>query len=912
MNLPDRQRWAQLSPVLEELLELDATGRQARLSELRASDGTMADELESMVSANDRAEGCNFLAGDAQGESAAPATLVGERIGAYLIEASLGQGGTGSVWRARRVDGRFEGAVAIKLLHLSLIGRAGALRFEREGAILARLTHPNIARLLDAGVTPSGQPYLVLDLVDGQRIDHHCDTLRLDVKQRLALFDAVLAAVAHAHSHLVIHRDIKPTNILVSADGHVKLLDFGIAKLLEDGVQGSPVTAEGQRALTPEYAAPEQLQGASVTTATDVYALGVLLYQLLTGRHPTAPDTASSAEVMRATLATDPLRMSSALTLPGAVGTEAPMQAAAARNTSLPRLHRLLQGDLENIVARTLRKSPSERYQTIAALAEDLRRFRADEPVSARPDSLAYRCAKFVRRRRGAVAAGLVIVLAVAAGVAGTVAQARRAEVQAQQALYQRDRALHELAGAEAMEEFMTVLLASRADKPFTVSELLLRGEALARRQFEGDAALRARLLWLLSNLTYELAEQDRTMELLRQAQSAVAGTDEKALGALIDCSIATVLAGEPDAAKAAAMFAAALRVVAGDGDGEERSVHAVCLHLRASRARETGDAQTAIRDGRAALEMLAKPRPGQRSTVLSVRMNLAGALANSGELAEGISQLKQAIEEMNALGRGQEVAGATFLNNLGVLLDRAGDTLGALDAYEKAVKIEGATPVSARLPMHVAKQLLAVGRPQEATDLFERARTLAAQRGDVLGLALGTVEFNYCPAGQAARCDQRLAEARLALDGLLPPQHPTFGALETTVAELAVARDDLQPAHAALQRALAIFDNAPGLQPVRTRAAAMQARIELDLGHADAAATHAAEAVSQARTLAKGFEHSRWLGSALVAQGMVQQSRGESAAAQATWRAALTELTATVGDSAPATAEARRLLAGA
>jgi tetratricopeptide (TPR) repeat protein len=255
-------------------------------------------------------------------------------------------------------------------------------------------------------------------------------------------------------------------------------------------------------------------------------------------------------------------------------------------------------------------------------------------------------------------------------------------------------------------------------------------------------------------------------------------------------------------------------------------------------------------------------------------------------------------------------VAASTFQNNLGVLLDRAGNTLDSLEAYEKAMKTEGATAMAARLPMHIAKQLLATGRPQEATELFERTRTRVAQRGDVLTLALGTVEFNDCPAGQAARCDQRLVEARDALNGLLPPQHPAFGALETTVAELALARGDLQAAHAALERALAIFDSAPALQPVRTRAAAMQARIELALGHPDVAAAHAEQAVSQARTLAKGFAHSQWLGSALVALGMVQKSRGEPAAAQATWRAALTELQATVGDSAPATAEARRLLA--
>src|SRR5256714_372635 len=313
MNLPDRAQWQRLSPLLDEVLELDEAARAARLAELRADDPATADALEGFLGDAQAAGHAKFLTGAApHPPSFHDATLTGQSIGAYVLEDPLGHGGSGSVWRARRADGRFEGHVAVKLLHLSLIGHMGARRFEREGALLARLTHPHIARLMDAGVTPGGQPYLVLELVDGERIDRWCDSRHLNVEQRLALFANVLAAVAHAHSRLVIHRDIKPSNILVTADGTVKLLDFGIAKLIDTQSQET-VTGEGGRALTPEYAAPEQLQGGDVTTATDVYALGVLLYQLLAGRHPTAPEHATASEVMRATLATDPMRLPHAL-----------------------------------------------------------------------------------------------------------------------------------------------------------------------------------------------------------------------------------------------------------------------------------------------------------------------------------------------------------------------------------------------------------------------------------------------------------------------------------------------------------------------------------------------------------------------------------------------------------------------
>jgi serine/threonine-protein kinase len=381
MSLPEVTRWKTLSPLLDELLGSSRADQHVRLTELRARGEEIAAELESLLSAASRVEATQFLAGDMSAHEAVVSSLVGRQIGAYVIEALLGEGATGTVWRARRADGRFEGWAALKLLHLSLIGRAGALRFKREAVILARVAHSNIARLLDAGVTEDGQPYLVLELVEGTRIDEHCDAHRLDVRQRIALFNSVLAAVAHAHSHLVVHRDIKPNNIYVTADGQVKLLDFGIAKLLQVEPDNPPITAEGLRVLTPQYAAPEQLNGGPVTTATDIYALGVLLYHLLTGQHP------------------------------------------ADRGTSLPRLRRELQGDLESIVSRTLRKNPSERYQTVMSLADDLRRYLAREPIAAKPDSLTRLYLKFVHRNRRAVTIGLLVLLSVASGMTGAIVQ---------------------------------------------------------------------------------------------------------------------------------------------------------------------------------------------------------------------------------------------------------------------------------------------------------------------------------------------------------------------------------------------------------------------------------------------------------------------------------------------------------
>jgi serine/threonine-protein kinase len=477
MNPIDKQQWALLSPLLDELLDLAEPARGQRLATLRAQDAGLADRLESMLAHDAELEVQGFLdtpAAQAVIETlAAPdevPDLAGRSIGPYVLQHQLGEGGMGTVWLARRADGRFEGDVAIKFLRSGLFGSGASDRFTREGQILGRLSHPHIARLLDAGVHDGAQPYLVLEYVEGQPIDRYCQQQGLDAVARIRLFLDVLAAVTHAHSRLILHRDLKPSNILVTAEGQAKLLDFGIAKLLDDAAQaqdGAAATELTQRAgsaYTPQFAAPEQVQQADVTTATDVYALGVLLYILLGGRHPTAEDTRSQLDRLKAVVELEPKRLSSV--------------AALSDDPMLARQARLLKGDLDTILAKALKKKPGERYANAQALADDLSRWLAHEPIGARPDSRLYVLGRFVRRHRVAVAAGAVTVLALLALTSVSVLQARRAEAAERQAQARRQQA----------EDLLSYLLGEMASQLRPVGRLaLLEGIGQQALQVLGD-----------------------------------------------------------------------------------------------------------------------------------------------------------------------------------------------------------------------------------------------------------------------------------------------------------------------------------------------------------------------------------------------------------------------------------------
>jgi eukaryotic-like serine/threonine-protein kinase len=462
------ERWRTLSPYLDEVLDLPAEARAAWLASLSGRDPALGADIEALLREQDALEREGFLDGALldPGDVRTHAQP-GQVLGAYRLLSLIGQGGSGSVWLAERCDGRFQGRAAVKLLNPALLARFGEERFRREGSILASLRDPRIAHLIDAGLSPAGQPYLVLEYVNGQTIDHYCDERGLGVEPRLRLFLDVLEAVAHAHASLVVHRDIKPANVLVSTDGRVKLLDFGIAALLqqatgEAGLRGSDISAvsrELRKALTPEYAAPEQLSGGVITTATDVYALGVLLYVLMTGRHPASSAAGTPAALIRAILLGDVPRPSDV----------APSQ-----------VRRALRGDLDAIMVRALARDPADRYTSVTAFADDIRRALRHEPVSARPDTFGYRGGRFARRNAAAVAS----LMAVALLVAGlTAVHTRRLAVE-------RDRAQREAAKAIKVSEILTGLLTSAdpyAARPIQASRPCAHCSTAAARRSNGS-----------------------------------------------------------------------------------------------------------------------------------------------------------------------------------------------------------------------------------------------------------------------------------------------------------------------------------------------------------------------------------------------------------------------------------------
>ncbi len=423
MSTLSPDRWQEISPHLDHALSLSEEERAAWLETFGVQRPDIADLLQELLEGHRALLEAHFLE---RRPEAFPneASLAGQTIGAYRVVSLIGQGGMGSVWLAERSDGRFQRRVAVKLLRLAVAAQ-GAERFKREGSFLGRLAHPHIAELMDAGVTANGEPYLVLEYVEGEQIDAYCNQRRLDVDARIRLFIDVLGAVAHAHASLIVHRDLKPSNVLVRNDGQVKLLDFGIAKLLAD--EGNPgaatqLTLEIGGALTPQFSAPEQITGGAVTTAADIYALAVLLYLLLTGQHPAGPGPHSPADLVKAIAETEPPLASDTIA-------SADAKSVAEERASTPdKLRRRLRGDLDTILAKALKKQPEERYLTASDFAEDLRRHLKGEAVSARPDSLGYRTKKWALRNKPALQSVAITLAVIAVLLLGTSALWRRSD----------------------------------------------------------------------------------------------------------------------------------------------------------------------------------------------------------------------------------------------------------------------------------------------------------------------------------------------------------------------------------------------------------------------------------------------------------------------------------------------------
>ncbi len=453
----------------------------------------------------------------------------GTRVGPWTVEDEIGAGGMGVVYRARRADGVHDEAVALKVVRRGMDSAQVVRRFAQERAVLASLDHPAIARLLDGGTTPDGRPFLVLDLVPGEPVTAYADRHHATVEQRVRLVVQVCEAVAHAHRRLVVHRDLKPSNILVAdpeapgAAPRVTLLDFGVAHLLSPPPEALTLTGDGPRPMTPEYAAPEQLAGEAVTTATDVYALGVVLYELLAGRRPHASAGRAPTALALAIRDAPPARPSTAATRAGEAPAAAPDAVARARASTPDRLRARLRGDLDAVVLKALRPEPEARYASVDALADDLRRHLAGRPVLARGGGARYRAGRFVRRHRWGVAAGALVIALVAASVAVVVVQSRRVA--------------REAAQSAAVAGFLETLLAASdpaqgLGREPTVRSVLDEGARRLSTDLAGQPAVQARMMTVVGSAYTAIGRYREAERLLTDAlrrQRTLGGPDAPA-----------------------------------------------------------------------------------------------------------------------------------------------------------------------------------------------------------------------------------------------------------------------------------------------------------------------------------------------------------------------------------------------
>jgi serine/threonine protein kinase/Tfp pilus assembly protein PilF len=927
----DNDRWQAVSPLLDRALELSGDERGAWLAALREKDPALALEIDKLLEEARVLDQKGFLAHGPALSMSVPASLAGQLVGAYTLEGLLGQGGMGSVWLAHRSDGRFEGKVAIKFLNTALIGQAGEQRFRREGNILARLTHPHIARLLDAGVSATGQPYLVLEFVQGERIDRYCDGARLDVAGRLRLFLDVLAAVAHAHANLIVHRDIKPSNVLVASSGGVKLLDFGIAKLLEDESQASEateLTREAGRALTPEFAAPEQILGAPVTTVTDVYALGVLLYVLLGGQHPVGDKARSPAELIKLIVEASTPRLSDTVTSTRTLSPEALTDNAARRAATPEKLRHLLRGDLDNIVAKALKKNPQERYGSVVAFADDIKRYLQHEPVSARRDSFAYRSAKFVRRNRMPVAFSAVVLVALLAGLAGTITQAERAKretvlaeeqrnranLEARVATEQRDFALRELSRADAVNDLDSFLLTEAAPSgtPFTVGELLARAKGVIERQYSDSDANRAEMFVALGNQYLNLDEGAQARELLNQAFQMSRKMTEHSTRARAACTLADALANTGEGERAEELVRDGLAELP---DQPQYALDRIdCLRRGSLVARLTGHAALGVERAEAAKKLFAQlPFP---STVLEMRvwLDLAESYREAGRLQEAVAAFEIANNRLTALGRQNTQAAGTLYNNWGVSLFQLGQPLRAEQLYRRAIEISrsdsGEKSVSPMVLNNLATTLSELGRIPESARFAEKAYAQARRAGDevVVNMALLRRASAYSKLGDFMHADEMLSEVEPRLVKMLPPGHVAFSALDLAYAQLAQARGDFPAAIAAANRAVAAANpHDPFGAPV---VLIQRSEIELAMRRSGDAREDAMRAIDLQRTVVAPDAQSSRLGRAYVALGQALLASGRVEEAHSALGSALDQLRPTVGPEHPLVRLTEKLIA--
>lgn len=791
-----RTRFASLEALLDTALELPGSARATHLESM-CDDEQLRAEVIALLHAMDDSEG--FM------EAAAPACAhAGRDIGPWRLERLIGRGGMGEVWLGRRNDGRFEQQVAVKLLRHH---DGDVARFLHEQRLLARLEHPCIARLIDAGNLPDGQPFMIMEYVDGVPLQRHCEDHALTLDARLALFLHVCEAVAFAHRHLIVHRDLKPDNILVRADGRVALLDFGIAHLLDDEGAGESRVLH----LTPRYAAPEQFSGAVQTTLTDVHALGVLLHELLTGHSPwgESRDCAPLALLQRARA-------------------ETPLPPSVLAGPAIPA--RRLRGDLDAIVGKALQAEPSARYASVEALAEDLRRHLVHAPVHARGRAPSYRIARLLRRHWLTAAVALLVFAGMATALT-TISFARR------DALRERDTAQVEAGRSKAVRDYLAHMFRdagqnARENAPLTAKQVLDRAAARVEAGFADAPAANAEVLKALGELHFYIDDYAAAEPLLRRWLAREGAIGDAAAAADVRFTLAETVhrMGRRDEARTLLDAAQAF------WQREPEQYVDVLLTSRALQARmqrEDGDADAALATLESALQQRLQRSGKQHFETAVLYTNLGAAYGQAGHLDEGIAASNEAMALWRALGLDAGNDALNTLNNLAAMQFRMNDLAAAERTFAQALALRRATlgpsAATAALLGNYARVLQRLGRHGDALEYAGEAEAMAEQHAGASS-----------PLAQAARVTRaelllaldRTEEAGAALDAFAahdPASLPASLRLRASVAraESRQRGGDLAAARASLDEAASLLKSAGAEgEALRPRVDALRARL--------------------------------------------------------------------------------------
>ncbi|HEY9504998.1 MAG TPA: serine/threonine-protein kinase [Gemmatimonadales bacterium] len=898
MTSSDPAGLPRLAAIVDQAFTLDAVQRSAFLDQACIGEPALRAQVE------------RLLAGDAMAFLDSPAAALGAplvasayppiddplldtTVGPYLVLERLGAGGMGAVYLAERADGQFRQRVVLKLIKRGMDSEEIHRRFLAERQILARLSHPCVARLLDGGVTTDGRPWFAMEYVDGEAITAHCARTRLGVAERVRLFEDVCRAVRYAHQNLVVHRDLKPSNILVTADGQVKLLDFGIAKLLHEATGDETLTRAGTQVMTPEYAAPEQVRGEAVTTATDVYALGAVLYEVLTGLRAQPLERAAFTEIERVVCTVAP---------------EAPSTAVARAFPTERDRGRELRGDLDTIALKALQKEPRRRYPSADALLADLERYREGLPVNARPDSRLYRAGKFATRHRGGVAATLAVFAALIGGLAVAARQATVARREATTATEVKNfvKGLFSVAtptesrgrqvtAAELVERGTRQVDSALARQPAVQLELLhflgevnrdlglfpraeslfQRSTNLARRLYGADGLAEAKELAGWATVKFFQGEYPRAASLQRSALDIRRrrGADDSTVGANLS-DLAFTLQYQGAYAEAESLFLQSL-AISRRLYGEHHLETATDLaHLGDVRwqARDVAGADSVLREAlaiRRALLDLDHP------LVLGTMHSLAGVLQAQGMLADAESLQRRVVEDERRVYRGAHPELATALQQLDQILEDRGKY-----AEAESVLVEA---------LAVRRRFLAVDHPE--------TRALQANLG-VLRYRMGDLRGAEAATREALRSDERS----------LGPDHPTtltirqnLGAILTGLGRTAEAEPLLLAALEGRRRALgdSTSDVGQTLRNVGVLRARQRRWADAERAYRDAIAI-------ERRTL--GAEHP-WIAQAKSGLGAVLVAQGRPAEAEPILQEGLAVQGAQHGPHDPRTLETMNVL---